>query len=39
VNDPLAERLHNVEDVEREMPGFLAATREWFRSGFPLNLS
>jgi inorganic pyrophosphatase len=30
-NDPLAERLNSLEDVEEEMPGFLAATREWFR--------
>lgn len=29
--DPLAEELNNLEDVERVMPGFLAATREWFR--------
>jgi len=31
VNDPLAEKLNNLEDVEKEMPGFLDATREWFR--------
>jgi len=29
--DPLASELNNLEDVERVMPGFLAATREWFR--------
>ena len=29
--DPLAGELNNLEDVERVMPGFLAATREWFR--------
>jgi len=29
--DPLAAELNNLEDVERVMPGFLAATREWFR--------
>jgi len=31
VNDPLAAQLNNLEDVEKEMPGFLDATREWFR--------
>ena len=31
VNDPLAGRLNSLEYVEEEMPGFLAATREWFR--------
>lgn len=31
VRDPLAEKLNSMEDVEKEMPGFLAATREWFR--------
>ena len=31
VDDPLAASLNNLEDVEKEMPGFLAATREWFR--------
>ena len=29
--DPLAAELNNLDDVERVMPGFLAATREWFR--------
>ena len=29
--DPLAGELNDLEDVERLMPGFLAATREWFR--------
>ena len=29
--DPLASELNNLDDVERVMPGFLAATREWFR--------
>lgn len=31
VNDPLAEKLNDVDDVEREMPGLLAATVNWFR--------
>jgi len=31
VNDPLAESLNSLEDVENEMPGFLNITRDWFR--------
>ena len=31
VDDPLAAELNTLEDVERVMPGFLAATREWFK--------
>ncbi len=31
VADPLAEKLNDIDDVEREMPGFLAATVEWFK--------
>ncbi|XP_033743382.1 inorganic pyrophosphatase-like [Pecten maximus] len=31
VNDPLAEKLNDVEDIEKEMPGFLKATVEWFK--------
>jgi len=31
VNDPLAERLNDIQDIEQYMPGFLDATREWFR--------
>jgi len=31
VNDPLAEKLNNVNDIEKEMPGFLQATVEWFK--------
>lgn len=31
VNDPLADKLNDITDVEQHMPGFLAATREWFR--------
>ena len=30
VNDPLAEKLNDIEDVEKVMPGFLTATRQWF---------
>jgi len=31
VNDPLANDLNDIEDVERKLPGFLKATEEWFR--------
>lgn len=31
VNDPLADKLNDIEDVERLMPGLLRATNEWFR--------
>ncbi len=31
VNDPLAEKLNDVSDIEKEMPGFLQATVEWFK--------
>lgn len=31
VNDPLAPRLNDVEDVERHLPGLIRATNEWFR--------
>ncbi|KAJ5769346.1 hypothetical protein N7520_003905 [Penicillium odoratum] len=31
VNDPLAAKLHDIEDVERHLPGLLRATNEWFR--------
>jgi len=31
VNDSLAEKLNDVEDVEREMPGFIEATVKWFK--------
>ncbi len=31
VNDPLAEKLNDVEDIEKHMPGFLKATVEWFK--------
>ncbi|KAK3077568.1 Inorganic pyrophosphatase [Coniosporium uncinatum] len=31
VNDPLAPKLNDVEDIERHLPGLLRATNEWFR--------
>ncbi|KAG8526919.1 Inorganic pyrophosphatase [Bacidia gigantensis] len=31
VNDALAPRLNDIEDVERHLPGLLRATNEWFR--------
>ncbi|KAJ1981841.1 Inorganic pyrophosphatase [Dimargaris xerosporica] len=31
VNDPLANKLNDIEDVERHMPGLIRATNEWFR--------
>jgi len=31
VNDPLAENLNDIHDVDRLMPGFLKATVEWFK--------
>lgn len=31
VNDPLANVINDVEDIEKHMPGFLKATYEWFR--------
>ena len=31
VNDPLAPRLNDIEDVERHLPGLLRTTNEWFR--------
>ncbi|VDD79099.1 unnamed protein product [Mesocestoides corti] len=32
IQDPLAEKLNDIGDVEKLMPGFLDATREWFRN-------
>jgi len=29
--DPLADQMNDIDDVETHMPGFLAATYEWFR--------
>ncbi|EEP82788.1 inorganic pyrophosphatase [Uncinocarpus reesii 1704] len=31
VNDPLANKLQDIEDVERHLPGLMRATNEWFR--------
>ncbi|KAI5897995.1 inorganic pyrophosphatase [Schizophyllum commune H4-8] len=31
VNDPLASKLNDIEDVERHQPGLIRATNEWFR--------
>ncbi|KAJ2354529.1 Inorganic pyrophosphatase [Coemansia sp. RSA 2618] len=31
VNDPLAAKMNDVDDIERYMPGLLHATNEWFR--------
>ena len=30
--DPWAERLHDIDDVEKMLPGILDAIREWFRT-------
>jgi len=30
-NDPLAEKLNDVEDIEKYMPGFVQNTIDWFR--------
>ncbi|KIW70444.1 hypothetical protein PV04_02713 [Phialophora macrospora] len=42
LRDPRTAELHDINDVERLMPGYLAATREWFRlykfpDGHPKN--
>jgi len=31
INDPLAPKLNDIEDVERHLPGLIRATNEWFR--------
>jgi nucleosome-remodeling factor subunit len=31
INDPLAENLNDIHDVDKVMPGFLKATVEWFK--------
>lgn len=31
VNDPLAEKLNDIDDVKKTMPGLLEATYDWFR--------
>ena len=42
VNDPLASKLSDINDVETHLPGLLDATRDWFRiykvpTGKPAN--
>jgi len=42
VKDPLAEKVNDIHDVEKHMPGLLDATVEWFRfykvpDGKPVN--
>ncbi|KAK9766246.1 Inorganic pyrophosphatase [Basidiobolus ranarum] len=31
INDPLANKLNDIEDVEKHLPGLIRATNEWFR--------
>ncbi|ORX60295.1 inorganic pyrophosphatase [Hesseltinella vesiculosa] len=31
VNDPMAPKLNDIEDVEKQLPGLIRATNEWFR--------
>ncbi|KLO20594.1 inorganic diphosphatase [Schizopora paradoxa] len=31
INDPLASKLNDIEDVERHLPGLIRASNEWFR--------
>lgn len=43
VNDPLAAKLNDINDVETQLPGLLDATRDWFRiykvpTGKPANI-
>lgn len=42
VHDPMAAQMQDIQDVDRLMPGYLGATREWFRlykvpDGMPEN--
>ncbi|KAK4172840.1 putative inorganic pyrophosphatase [Triangularia setosa] len=42
MTDPLADKLHDIGDVEKHLPGLLDATRDWFRiymvpDGYPPN--
>ena len=34
VQDPLASKFNDIEDVERHQPGLIRATNEWFRYYF-----
>ncbi|KAJ7017962.1 inorganic diphosphatase [Mycena alexandri] len=36
ITDPLAARLHNIDHLERECPGMITATKEWFRRLYKL---
>jgi hypothetical protein len=38
VQDPLASKLNDIEDVERHLPGLIRATNEWFRLVFAILL-
>jgi len=43
INDPLAEKLNDIDDVEALCPGMIEATRRWFRiykvpDGKPMNI-
>ncbi|XKL69055.1 hypothetical protein PGB90_006824 [Kerria lacca] len=31
INDPLAEQINNITDIEKHLPGLMKATIEWFR--------
>ena len=31
VDDPLAARVNDIDDVEREVPGLIGVAREWLR--------
>ncbi|PSR75265.1 hypothetical protein PHLCEN_2v9231 [Hermanssonia centrifuga] len=31
ITDDLAEKLHNIDDVEKWCPGIMSGTKEWFR--------
>lgn len=39
VTDPLADRLNDIEDVERHLPGLIRATNEWFRYDFIVHIT
>ena len=41
-DDPLAEKLHDIDDVEAQIPGLISVMREWLRmyktvDGKPMN--
>ena len=38
VQDPLASKLNDIEDVERHLPGLIRATNEWFRYHFQIKI-